>query len=61
MGNRTMREIDRQIMTRVNELYDGHDEFFSRFFPDMTVGELVVELYNSGLIPDDVIESILYG
>lgn len=55
-----MREFDKTIMDTVNEKYGSHNEFLDDFFPNMTVGELVVEMYNSGLIPDDIIESLLH-
>lgn len=54
-----MREFDRSIMDAVNEKYGSSNEFIEEFFPNMSVGELVVEMYNAGLIPDDIIESIL--
>jgi len=54
-----MREFDKTIMNAVNEKYGNSNEFLEEFFPNMTVGELVVEMYNAGLIPDDIIESIL--
>lgn len=55
-----MREFDKSIMNAVNEKYGNSNEFLEEFFPNMTVGELVVEMYNAGLIPDDIIEAILH-
>lgn len=54
-----MRSFDIKIMQAVNELFEGHNDFIEKFFPDMSPGELAVELYNAGLIPDDLIEGLL--
>lgn len=54
-----MRAFDLKIMEVVNDLFSTHNDFIEKFFPDMTPGELAVELYNAGLIPDDLMESII--
>lgn len=54
-----MRDFDKQLMMRVNELFEGHNEFLEKFFPEMSVGELVLDMFNAGLIPNDIIESLL--
>jgi len=54
-----MRAFDIKIMTIVNDMFPTHNDFIEKFFPDMTPGELAVELFNAGLIPNDLMESIL--
>lgn len=38
---------------------NGYDELFEIMFPGMPAGELVLEMYNSGMIPNDTIETFL--
>lgn len=37
----------------------GMEAVFDMIFPGMSAGELLVEMYNSGLIPDDKLEEFL--
>lgn len=54
-----MSNYDSRLIDIINEMFGSHNEFIEKFFPDMTCGELALEMYNAGLIPTDLMESIL--
>lgn len=56
---RKMSNYDSRLIDVINEMFGSHNEFIEKFFPDMTCGELALEMYNAGLIPTDLMESIL--
>lgn len=37
----------------------GTDGLMDELFPGASIGEIVVDMYNAGLIPDDVLERFL--
>lgn len=56
-----MKELSRKIITTINDAADqfGSDEVLEQLFPGMTLGELVNEMYEGGLLPSDVLEEFL--
>lgn len=54
-----MRDFDLKIMDKINEKFDDAEDLLEELFPGMTLGEFTTELYNAGLIPDDVLERLM--
>lgn len=58
-----MKDFEKELMSVVQEYADdyGVEGVLEELFPKMTIGELVVEMYNSGMIPEDILEGFLEG
>lgn len=56
-----MKNYMRLLIEAVNERAEeiGLEELLEELFPGMSVGEVVGEMYEAGLIPEDVIENYL--
>lgn len=56
-----MKVYDKKLIEAVNDYADeeGIEEVLDRVFPGATIGEIVVDMYNAGLIPEDVMERFL--
>lgn len=49
------------LINLVNEVadYSSVPEVIEQFFPGMSVGELISDMYDHGMIPEDVLEEFL--
>lgn len=58
-----MKEFERQMITIFNEYAEDHGPqgVLEELFPGMTIGELVYNMYESGMIPEDTMEKFLEG
>jgi hypothetical protein len=56
-----MKEFDFTLMNIVNDYIDdyGVEGLLDELFPGQTMGELVVDMYQAGLIPETMLESFL--
>lgn len=56
-----MTNYMKRLMVAMNEYATeyGLEALLEEFFPEMTPGELLVEMYEAGMIPDDQIEKFL--
>jgi hypothetical protein len=56
-----MKNYEVQLISVINDFADEYsmEELFDELFPGMSVGELVLEMYNAGIIPDDALETFL--
>lgn len=56
-----MKDYEAVLISVLNDFADdyGTDGLLDELFPGITVGEIVVDMYNAGLIPEDVIERFL--
>lgn len=56
-----MKNIEKLLMSVAEGFADdyGVDGLIDELFPNVSIGELVVDMYNSGLIPEDVLERFL--
>lgn len=57
-----MKNFEWRLLQAVNDFIDeyGVEELFETLFPGSTIGELVVDMYNAGLLPDDTLEEFLH-
>ena len=56
-----MKNYEVQLISVINDFADEYsmEELFDELFPGMSAGELVLEMYNAGIIPDDALETFL--
>lgn len=56
-----MKDIIKLIILSAEDYADefGTDNLLDNLFPGMTIGELVAEMYEYGMLPDDVIERLV--
>lgn len=56
-----MKDYEKLLISVANDYaHDyGIDGLFDELFPGMSPGELIRDMYESGLIPDDVMEKFL--
>lgn len=56
-----MKEIEKLMISVASDFADdyGLEGLFDELFPGMSAGEIVLDMYNSGLIPDDVMDRFL--
>lgn len=56
-----MKHFMRLLVEAMNDYTEEHgvEALFQEIFPDMTMGELIGEMYEAGMIPEDVIERFL--
>lgn len=56
-----MKDFEKELMSVVDDFEAdyGISGVLEELFPGMSLGELVVDMYNSGMIPDDVMEKFL--
>lgn len=56
-----MKDFEKQLMDVVNDYADDYsaDDVLALLFPGRTIGEIVVETYNAGLIATDDLETFL--
>lgn len=56
-----LKDYEKLLIGVVNDYVDDYSiqELFEILFPGATVGEIVNDMFNSGLIPDDVMEEFL--
>lgn len=56
-----MKEYEKELISVVNDYADdyGWEGLFEELFPGATAGEIVLDMYNSGLIPEDIMERFL--
>lgn len=54
-----MRDFDLKIMKKINDKFDTAEDLLEELFPGITLGELTTEMYNAGLIPDDILERVM--
>lgn len=56
-----MTEFDTKLIDVVNEYWNdyGADAVLEDLLSDMTIGDVILEMYNAGFIPNDVLERFL--
>ncbi len=56
-----MKNVDRLFISVMNDYAEEHgvDGLLEELFPSMTVGEFLLDCYNAGLLPDDIVERFL--
>lgn len=56
-----MKELSRKIITTINLAADEHgvSEVLEQLFPRMSLGELINDMYEAGLLPDEDLEAFL--
>lgn len=56
-----MKDYEKLLISVVNDFTDDYsiEELLETLFPGASVGEIVNEMFNSGLIPNDVMEKFL--
>ncbi len=56
-----MTNFMKRLIEAMNDYADeeGVEALLEELFPDMTIGELIGEMYEAGMLPDDVIERIV--
>lgn len=56
-----MKELSRKIITTINLAADeyGVSEVLEQLFPGMSLGELINDMYEAGLLPDEDLEAFL--
>jgi len=56
-----MKDYEVVLISVLNDFADdyGTDGLLDEIFPGMTIGEIIVNMYDAGLIPNDVIETFL--
>lgn len=56
-----MKDYTKLLISVVEDFKDdnGVDELFEVLFPGASIGEIVNDMYEAGLIPDDVMEAFL--
>jgi hypothetical protein len=52
---------DANLIGAINDFADEYsdDAVLEEFFGDMTIGEIIVDMWNAGLIPADKMEAFL--
>lgn len=56
-----MKSFEQALIQVANDFVDdyGMDGLFEEIFPGVSAGELLLDMYNAGMIPDDVLEKFL--
>lgn len=56
-----MKEFEKNFISVVNDYADdyGTDGVLDEFFPGMSIGEILLEYYNLGGLPEDRLEKFL--
>lgn len=56
-----MKDYTKLLISVVEDFKDdnGIEELFEALFPGASIGEIVNDMYEAGLIPDDVMEAFL--
>lgn len=56
-----MTDFEDKLIEAINDYNGDYDEqaVLDIFFPDLTIGEIIIECYNAGLIPNDILEKFL--
>lgn len=56
-----MKDYERLLITTTNEYVDdyGVEGLLDELFPGMSAGELVLQMYDAGILPEDVLEKFL--
>lgn len=56
-----MKDYEKLLISIANDFTGDHglEALFEELFPGMSPGELVRDMYEAGLIPDDVMETFL--
>lgn len=56
-----MKNFEKALVEVANDYADdyGMDGLFEEIFPGVSAGELLLDMYNAGMIPDDVLETFL--
>lgn len=60
-GEWNMTDFEVKFIDAIEDYYSdyGADAVLEEFFPKMTIGEVILDAYNSGLIPTDLMEKFL--
>lgn len=56
-----MNNFEQKLIEVTNDFVDDYsmEDLFDIIFPGMSAGELLVDMYNAGLVPDDKLEEFL--
>lgn len=56
-----MKEFEKNFIQVVNDYADDYDieSVLDELFPGMTIGEIMLDMYNLGGIPEDTLEKFL--
>lgn len=56
-----MKDFEKELASVVDDFEADHGVYgvLDELFPGVSLGELVVDMYNSGMIPNDVMEKFL--
>jgi len=56
-----MKDFEKNFISVINDYADdyGTDGVLEELFPGMSIGEILLDMYNLGGIPEDVLEKFL--
>lgn len=60
-GNTVLNSFEQSLVGVANDFADDYslEDLFEEIFPGVSAGELLLDMYNAGLIPDDILERFL--